>query len=54
MSIFLDRETGESLGYAFVQMPDDHGAERAIRHLNGRWWYGRNLKVNPTTPTPWA
>ena len=46
VTICRDRETEESLGYGFVEIPDDWDAERAIRHLNGRWWKGRRLKVS--------
>lgn len=35
VKIFRNRDTEEPLGYAFVDMPEDYCAERAIRHLNG-------------------
>ena len=50
VSMFRDRETDEPLGYAFVEIPDEHDAERAIEHLNGRWWNGRKLKVSERRP----
>lgn len=50
--MFRDRETDELLGYAFVEMPDEHDAQRAIMRLNGRWWNGRKLKVSQRRPRP--
>ena len=52
VSMFRDRETDEPLGYAFVEMPDDRKAERAIEYLDGRWWNGRKLKVSKRRPRP--
>ena len=52
VSMFRDRDTDEPLGYAFVEMPDEHDAERAITHLDGRWWNGRKLKVSQRRPRP--
>lgn len=50
VNMFRDRENDKPLGYAFVEMPDDRDAERAIRHLNGRIWNGRRLKVSERRP----
>jgi cold-inducible RNA-binding protein len=50
VSMFRDRETDEPLGYAFVEIPDARKAERAIEHINGRWWNGRKLKVSQRRP----
>jgi RNA recognition motif-containing protein len=46
VNMFRDRETDEPLGYAFLEIPDEHDAERAIMRLDGRWWNGRKLKVS--------
>jgi RNA recognition motif-containing protein len=46
VEIICNWRTGESAGYAFVEMPDDDDAEFAIEQLNGHWWNGRRLKVN--------
>src|SRR5262249_49386078 len=40
-----DWDTGESLGYAFIEMPRDGEAEYAIEKLDGKRWNGRRLKV---------
>jgi RNA recognition motif-containing protein len=49
-SIIMDRETGRSRGYGFVEMSDDGAAQQAIEALDGKEWEGRTLKVNPARP----
>jgi RNA recognition motif-containing protein len=44
-SVIIDRETGRSRGFGFVEM-DDSGAEAAIRALDGADMSGRRLRVN--------
>jgi len=41
----LDRETGRSRGFGFVEM-DDEGARKAIDELNGHELDGRALRIN--------
>lgn len=48
--IATDRETGRARGFAFVEMPNDEEAARAIAALNGKQVGGRNLKVNEARP----
>jgi RNA recognition motif-containing protein len=48
--IGMDRETGRSRGFAFVEMPDDAEAGKAIAALDGKEVGGRNLKVNEARP----
>lgn len=50
--IATDRETGRSRGFAFVDMPNDEEASRAIAALNGKDLDGRPLKVNEARPKP--
>lgn len=50
VSIITDRETGRSRGFAFVEMPNDEEAERAINALNGADLGGRKLNVNEARP----
>lgn len=50
VSIITDRETGRSRGFAFVEMPNDEEAERAINALNGAEMGGRKLNVNEARP----
>ncbi|HTY17928.1 MAG TPA: RNA-binding protein [Myxococcota bacterium] len=44
-SVIIDRETGRSRGFAFVEM-DEGGADAAIRALDGADMNGRRLRVN--------
>lgn len=48
--IAKDRETGRARGFAFVEMPNDDEAARAIAALNGKEVGGRNLNVNEARP----
>jgi len=46
--IVMDRETGRSRGFAFVEMSD--GADAAIQAMNGADFGGRTLTVNEAKP----
>jgi cold-inducible RNA-binding protein len=48
--IIMDRETGRSKGFAFVEMSSDQEAQAAINALNGRESGGRALTVNEARP----
>ncbi len=50
VSLIRDRDTGQSRGFAFVEMPDTAAADRAIAALNGYNLSGRNLAVNEARP----
>ena len=52
VSIPHDRVTGRPRSFAFVEMPDDVEAERAIRALNGATLGGQTLTVNEARPRP--
>ena len=47
-SVVMDRDTGRSRGFAFVEMTD--GAEAAIDATNGVDFQGRTLTVNEAKP----
>jgi cold-inducible RNA-binding protein len=48
--IAMDRETGRARGFAFVEMPNDDEAAKAIAGLDGKDVKGRNIKVNEARP----
>jgi cold-inducible RNA-binding protein len=48
--IAMDRETGRARGFAFVEMPNDEEAAKAIAGLDGKEVAGRALKVNEARP----
>ena len=50
VNLVKDRETGRARGFAFVEMPNDEEAAKAIAGLDGRPVGGRNLKVNEARP----
>lgn len=50
VSLITDRDTGRSRGFAFVEMPNDDEADRAINALNGAETGGRRLNVNEARP----
>lgn len=49
-SVIIDRETGRSRGFGFVEMPDDAQAAAAIEKMNGYSVNGRALVVNEARP----
>lgn len=48
--LIIDRETGQSRGFGFVEMPDDAAAQKAIAELNGVMAAGRPIRVNEAKP----
>lgn len=48
--IIMDRTTGRSKGFGFVQMGSDEQAQAAISALNGHEHNGRALTVNEAKP----
>ncbi len=48
--VIMDRDTGRSKGFGFVEMSSDQEAQAAISALNGKDLDGRNLTVNEARP----
>lgn len=48
--IVLDRETGRSRGFGFVEMPNDEEANAAIEALNGKEFEEKELRVSEARP----
>jgi RNA recognition motif-containing protein len=48
--VIMDRDTGRSKGFGFVEMGSDQEAQAAIDSLNGKEVDGRNLTVNEARP----
>ena len=48
--VIMDRYTGQSRGFGFVEMRDNESAQKAIRELDGREIKGRQVKVNEARP----
>jgi cold-inducible RNA-binding protein len=46
VSLVLDRETGQSRGFGFVEMATPEAAKKAINDLNGTDLGGRPLRVD--------
>ncbi len=50
VSLVRDRDTGQSRGFAFVEMADAAEGERAIQALNGTTLGNRQINVNEARP----
>ena len=51
-SIVMDRDTGRSKGFGFLQMEDDAAARTAITELNGTMLDNRAIRVDAAAPRP--
>ncbi|MEW6270075.1 MAG: RNA-binding protein [Thermodesulfobacteriota bacterium] len=49
-SVIMDRSTGQSKGFGFVEMGSNSEAQAAIQALNGKEHDGRALTVNQAKP----
>lgn len=52
VQVIMDRDTGRSKGFGFVEMGSDAEAQAAISALNGTEVEGRSLTVNEARPKP--
>jgi hypothetical protein len=48
--VMMERDTGRSKGFGFVEMSNDAEAQSAITGTNGQAFGGRNLVVNEARP----
>src|SRR5207249_8218177 len=48
--VIMDRDTGRSKGFGFVEMKTDQEAQAAIAAMNGKDFEGRALTVNEAKP----
>jgi len=49
--VIKDKYTGQSRGFAFVEMPDQAQAQTAIKSLNGKELQGKDMKVSEARPS---
>ena len=49
-NVIMDRMSGQSKGFGFIEMPNNSEAEEAINALNESAFNGRNIKVNQARP----
>jgi RNA recognition motif-containing protein len=49
-TIIVDRSSGRSKGFGFVEMSSDEEANKAIEMFNGKDLDGRNVTVNEARP----
>jgi RNA recognition motif-containing protein len=49
-NIVMDKATGQSKGFGFVEMAVQSEAEEAIKQLDGASLKGRNIRVNQARP----
>ncbi len=50
--VIMDRDTGRSKGFGFVEMGSDQEAQAAVAAMNGAEVEGRPLTVNEARPKP--
>jgi RNA recognition motif-containing protein len=50
VKIIIDKFSGRSKGFGFVEMPNNSEADQAIKALNGKVLNGRSIKVNQAKP----
>ena len=48
--LIMDKFSGKSKGFGFIEMPSKDEAEKAIEEMNGKDFNGRALNVNEAKP----
>lgn len=49
-SVIIDKFTGKSRGFGFVEMPNQEQGQAAVEALNESELHGRNIRVNEARP----
>ncbi len=49
-NVVRDKYSGQSRGFAFVEMPNDGEGQAAVKNLNGKELSGRQIKVSEARP----
>ena len=52
VSLIKDKQTGESKGFGFVEMPEVSEGQAAVKEMNGKEFMGRELKVDQAKDKP--
>ena len=52
VSLIKDKQTGESKGFGFVEMPEVSEGQAAVKEMNGKEFMGRELKVDQAKERP--
>ena len=50
VKVIMDRDTGRSKGFAFIEMGSDDEAQAAIQNFDGKEHDGRQMRVNEAKP----
>lgn len=51
-SLVMDKQTGTSKGFGFVEMPKPGEAKAAMKNLNGKLVAGQKIRVKKAEPSP--
>lgn len=43
--VIVDKKTGKSRGFGFIEMPNDKEALEVIKNVNGGTWEGKDLNI---------
>ncbi len=50
--VIIDKYTGQSRGFGFVEMPEQSQGQTAIKSLNGKELQGKQISVSEARPRP--
>ena len=48
--LVMDKLSGKTKGFGFIEMPSNDEAQKAIAEMNGKEFMGRDMKVNVAKP----